>query len=690
MATSQPGPPNSLLSLILCTLVLCFTTLTNCQSVLSTVLVIARDTPAASIATITLNGYGIPYTVLTVPQAGAPLPALNSTTQGNFGLIVVLGQVSYDYGASGWLSALNASQWSDLYAYQVAWGVRMVQLDVFPTADFGAAALGGCCASEEQLVAVSDDTGFTTAGLKVGATLSTQGIWHYPATITNASIATQFLQFSPNSAFTATSVAGVISNKDGHQQMAFFLGFATWSQTSTYLNHIWVHWGLRGMYTGYRRVYLNTQVDDMFLESDIYSPTNTTFRIRANDLTAHKNWMPTLNAKMNPGSSYFIEVGHNGNGNIEAASESDPRNRCADPIEYSAQIDTPLEFQKPLGSGTDVWPATPTAYGWAPACVNLDPLERWWATAANRNAFAHVSHTFTHLEVNNATYSDCLKEIAFNQAWLAQVGLSSATRFSGAGLIPPAITGLHNGDCLQAWSDRGIHNVIGDNSRPLLRNQQNDHWPLITTVEGNGFAGTQITPRWPTNIYYNCDLPACTVAEWIATAAGSGTINDLLTLEKATTTRNLFNLYHDPYMFHQANMRQTDVPNTTINGVSAKYSLLQMWVETVVQEMVRLVKWPIKSLKQDDIAAAFAQRMARDGCLPNVQYQIDTTAKTITGLVVSTTGNTCGAQIPITVGTNVTDTHGFMTEQLGNDPTTIWVNMTGSPVSFTFGTAIPW
>jgi hypothetical protein len=78
--------------------------------------------------------------------------------------------------------------------------------------------------------------------------------------------------------------------------------------------------------TGYRRLNLNTQglfitlltiilgltecpVDDMFLESDIYSPANTTFRIRPDDLTAHISWMVTLNAKMNPGSNYFMEIG---------------------------------------------------------------------------------------------------------------------------------------------------------------------------------------------------------------------------------------------------------------------------------------------------------------------------------------------------------------------------------------------
>jgi hypothetical protein len=82
------------------------------------------------------------------------------------------------------------------------------------------------------------------------------------------------------------------------------------------------------------------------------------------------------------------------------------------------------------------------------------------------------------------------------------VGLAAASKFS-TGIIPPAITGLHNGDALRAWSDRGITNVVGDNTRPVLLNPVNEYWPLITTVAANGFAGMQITPRWATNIYYN-------------------------------------------------------------------------------------------------------------------------------------------------------------------------------------------
>lgn len=107
------------------------------KSVSNTVLVFARDSASATVATLGLQGYGIPYQTVIVPQSGAPLPVLNSSaTVGNFGSILVLSEVSYQY-TTGFLSALTTSQWTSLFNYQTAFGVRMVRLDVFPTADFG-------------------------------------------------------------------------------------------------------------------------------------------------------------------------------------------------------------------------------------------------------------------------------------------------------------------------------------------------------------------------------------------------------------------------------------------------------------------------------------------------------------------------------------------------------------------------
>jgi hypothetical protein len=106
-------------------------------TVSSTILVFARDTASAYSVTSGLTGYGIPYQLVIVPQAGIALPTLNtSTTSGNFGGILILSDVAYSY-STGWASALTAAQLTQLFTYQTAFGVRMVRLDAFPTADFG-------------------------------------------------------------------------------------------------------------------------------------------------------------------------------------------------------------------------------------------------------------------------------------------------------------------------------------------------------------------------------------------------------------------------------------------------------------------------------------------------------------------------------------------------------------------------
>ena len=162
---------------------------TDGKTVANTILIFARDLPSSYSATSGLNGYGIPYQLQLVPQAGITLPTLNSsTTQGNYGGIIILAEVSYDYGGNTWASALTAAQFATLHAYQSDFGVRMVRIDVYPGPAFDVVPTipgAGCCgAGVEQLLSFTNTSGFPTANLVQGATISTQGIWHYPATIT--------------------------------------------------------------------------------------------------------------------------------------------------------------------------------------------------------------------------------------------------------------------------------------------------------------------------------------------------------------------------------------------------------------------------------------------------------------------------------------------------------------------------
>lgn len=352
----------------------------------------------------------------------------------------------------------------------------------------------------------------------------------------------------------------------------------------------------------------------MHLTTDLYSPAGSTYRVNTNDLAAHITWQTSIRSRLPSGSNYTIEIGHNGNGDIIAATNADTKSVCnpSDAIYQSDYTTPPLEFQKPLGTGTNYWPSTPKNYTWSSACAKLDKLATWFSTAANRDAFMHMSHTFSHENMNNATYSDAYKEINFNVAWLNQIGLSAGKWFSPNGLIPPAITGLHNGDALRAWMDQGIKYVVGDNSRPLLLNNDNEHWPLISTVPANGYAGMTIVPRFVGPIYYDCDKSACTTQEWIDTSGGSGSFSNLLAYIKDSQIRNYMSLRHDPQMFHQANMRAADIASSTIGSQKGKFSLLMAWVETVFQEYTRLVTWPVLTLKHDDLGVLFTNRMTRE------------------------------------------------------------------------------
>lgn len=87
------------------------------------------------------------------------------------------------------------------------------------------------------------------------------------------------------------------------------------------------------------------------------------------------------------------------------------------------------------------------------------------------------------------------------------------------------------------------------------------------------------------------------------------------------------------------------------------------------------------------MSASFLARFNRDKCGYSLSYA--TSNKQITAITISATGNTCTDPIPVTFPVAPTSTQGFATEQLGSDPLTVWVQLAGSPVTFTLSSAIP-
>lgn len=85
----------------------------------------------------------------------------------------------------------------------------------------------------------------------------------------------------------------------------------------------------------------------------------------------------------------------------------------------------------------------------------------------------------------------------------------------------------------------------------------------------------------------------------------------------------------------------------------------------------------------------YLARYTRDACNYSLSYA--TVNQKITAVTLSSAnGNTCGTAIPVTFPVPPTSTQGFKTEQYGSDPLTVWVELQGSPVTFTLSTPIPY
>lgn len=495
----------------------------------------------------------------------------------------------------------------------------------------------------------------------------------------------EIAKYGPSGPFTSDTTAGVINNYDGREQMVLYIPHATdWSQTSNFIQHAFIHWVTRGLFVGKRKVHLSMQVDDIQLESEMYLPAGEIVKLSTSDLDNHIAWQSDLSSRLPPGSDIVLELGHNGNGDIIAATALPDSEQVCIPdeaVDYPFPPPTELEFQKPLGSGTDIWPDLDT-YPWTLTCAESDDFAAWFLVPENRDAYAHVSHTFTHMVLNNATYNDAEREIHFNQDWMTQMGIDEAPRFSPKGLIPPGITGLHNGDVIRAWMDNGLEYVVGDNTRPVLRNQDSKYWPLISTVANNGYAGLTIVPRFATTIYYNCHTPECTYKEWEDTSAGSGGWEGLLDESRTTNTRYLLGLQADPYMFHQANMVEGK-ETITVGTETGRLSILVAWAETVAQEMIRLTSWPVTSLTHDETARYFLDRMALDACNPRLTYGYTSDGSSIDSVTVRADGDECDVPVPVTIpqGSATAQEGQSTSDKVGSEPLIEWVTLTGSPVT---------
>ena len=130
---------------------------------------------------------------------------------------------------------------------------------------------------------------------------------------------------------------------------------------------------------------------------------------------------------------------------------------------------------------------------------------------------------------------------------------SGLSRYSVENLVTPSMSGLRNGEAMRAAYDVGIRNVVSDGSADCQTN------PTPNTGYYNAQApGLLQVPRLPTDLYFNVSQPAEWIAEYEMIHAVSGvSYEQIVETESAAQLRYLLRGQNSPWMFHQANLRDS-------------------------------------------------------------------------------------------------------------------------------------
>jgi MYXO-CTERM domain-containing protein len=334
--------------------------------------------------------------------------------------------------------------------------------------------------------------------------------------------------------------AATRSYPDGRQALVL-----TFGQASSYVSYLQIAYGLvswatRGLFVGERHVYAMPQIDDLFLPSAIY--TGGTYRITDADLQAFADW--------------------------ERATQANPTTAG---LRASCAVN---------GYGSSTRPGDPLTA----KAVALGPAFEW------------INHSWDHPVLDTLSYASTLMEFTQNDQFLRGLGLSP---YATVNAVTPNVSGLANPDAMRALHDAGIQQIVSDTSYPAENN------PSPNAGIWNALEPSVLElPRKPTDLYFNVSQPA----EWTPEYAALHTIAaiDYPTLS-GKISDDLFsymlNGSNDPWMFHQANLRNYD---------GAGHSLLSDVLDAAFRKYEAVMTLPIVSPTMDDLAARVRNRMSLD------------------------------------------------------------------------------
>jgi hypothetical protein len=550
----------------------------------------------------TLDRLGAAYDVLYAASTAVTASTLvRDDGTGRYNAILLTNSMLvYDSGGGNYISALDASEWNVLWAYERNFGVRQAALYT----SYGTWPEDYCLRS-------AGETSVGDTPLNVSLTSAGAGVFDYLKASTVIPVVQSYVYKTSIAAGCAadavatdgTNVLGVrTTSSDGRERLALTFTLNQNLLQSDLLVYGLVRWATKGMFLGEQRHYLNVDIDDWFNTSDHYYPDGHIeytpgFQVSAHDMVNLDNRQAALSTA-HPG--FTFNLAYNG--------------ADIDPFAGSAC--------SPDGGPTE-----------------LTATSKCLATH-----FRWLNHTFNHPELNFTDYATTYAEINDNRAAASSIGLSVPTdvlktpEYSGLGVYTddpncdtcvPVDHGLaaSNPNLLQAAKDLGVKYLHGNMSFashvPAHFNASITH-PLEPSLS--------VVPDWPTNIAYFCTTPDEETAFYNSFYGPNGrfpywptdrTYAQILDYEAGIGLQHVATGSVNTHTFHIANVNDYD----TASG----RTLVTDWVEAVTGKYDSYYAVPLINLDWSAIGAYTALRTAHFAELgAGVDAVYDRSAGTVT------------------------------------------------------------
>jgi hypothetical protein len=414
----------------------------------------------------------------------------------------------------------------------------------------------------------------------------------YEATTT----AGQGEQTTPILQLNGTTIGALHTAADGRESLALTFDNNPYLRHSLTLNYGLINWVTKGVFLGARHIYLNPQIDDLFIPNDLYSATPPNCRPAGFlvdptvDLSANCPTAITRSADLISLSGWQDRI------------QSNPQTR---------QFRTTLAFN---GIGLD------------DGNGGVDMTNPLALTASTvREKFFWISHTYNHFNLDcydpvpnsgicaAATATQAATEIDSNLTTAMALAINVDTQ----SMITPEISGLNNPAFIQTAFQRGIRFLVMDAST-ITSNPP----PPNTGILNPSNNSVLEIPRRPTSIFYNTISGFSQAAgslpdeynyfygpNGLFRIGGPGgapfyttnqTYVQILDSESESLLMDMLSYKANPMMFHQSNLVRFIATNTLYTDL----------MNLTLQKFAQVSNLPVISLPQNQIGVLFQQRMA--------------------------------------------------------------------------------